>query len=77
MFNKIRKMVTIHSKGFLSHKWKNFERFRHDIISDAVQGFKNMQQGGPLVDRPRNFDEEGRRIRKQEKKTLVPERTSR
>ena len=35
-----------------------------------VQGFKNMQQGGPLVDRPRNFDEEGRRIRKQEKKNF-------
>ena len=33
------------------------ERFRHEIISDAVQGFKNMQQreeaGGQPVDRPR------------------------
>ena len=48
------------------------ERFRHEIISDAVQGFKNMQQreqqGGRPVDRPRNYDEEGRRIRKQEKR---------
>ena len=47
------------------------ERFRHEVISDAVQGFKNMQQreqqGGRPVDRPRNFDEEGRRFRKQEK----------
>ena len=70
-------MVTIHSKGFLSHKWKNFERFRHDIISDAVQGFKNMQKGGPSVDRPRDFGKERRRVRKQDKRTLVPERTSR
>ena len=48
------------------------ERFRHEIISDAVQGFKNMQQqeegGGQPVDRPRSYDEEGRRRRKREKR---------
>ena len=47
------------------------ERFRHEIISDAVQGFKNMQkreeEGGQPVDRPRNYDEVGRRRRKLEK----------
>ena len=46
------------------------ERFRHEIISDAVQGYKNMQrrelEGGRPVDRPRNYDVEGRRRRKQE-----------
>ena len=48
------------------------ERFRHEIISDAVQGFKNMQhreeEGGRPVDRPRSYDEEGRRRRKREKR---------
>ena len=48
------------------------ERFRHEIISDAVQGFKNMQkreiEGGQPVDRPRNYDEEGRRRRKLDKR---------
>ena len=48
------------------------ERFRHEIISDAVQGYKNMQrrelEGGRPVDRPRNYDVEGRRRRKQEKR---------
>ena len=47
------------------------ERFRHEIISDAVQGFKNMQnreeEGGRPVDRPRSYDEEGRRRKKLEK----------
>ena len=47
------------------------ERFRHEIISDALQGFKNMQkreqEGGQPVDRPRNYDEAGRRRRKLEK----------
>ena len=47
------------------------ERFRYEIISDAVQGLKNMQQreeeGGQPVDRPRSYDEESRRRRKREK----------
>ena len=47
------------------------ERFRHEIISDAVQGFKNMQkreeEGGRPVDRLRSYDEAGRRRRKLEK----------
>ena len=47
------------------------ERFRHEIISDAVQGFKNMQkreeEGGQPVDRLRSYDEEGRRRRKLQK----------
>ena len=34
------------------------ERFRHEVISDAVQGYKTMQrrelEGGRPVDRPRN-----------------------
>ena len=55
------------------------ERFSHEIISDAVQGFKNMQQreeaGGQPVDRPRSYDEEGRRRRKRE--TMVQERAER
>ena len=48
------------------------QKFRHEIISDAVQGFENMkkreQEGGQPVDRPRSYDEEGRRRRKEEKR---------
>ena len=48
------------------------QKFRYEVISDAVQGYKNMQKreqdGGQPVDRPRDYDEEGRRIRKEEKR---------
>ena len=48
------------------------QKFRHEIISDAVQGFENMQrreqEGGQPVDRPRSYDEEGRRRRKEGKR---------
>ena len=48
------------------------EKFRYEIISDAVQGHEKMQkreqEGGQPVDRPRSFDEEGRRRRKEGKR---------
>ena len=47
------------------------EKFRYEVISDALRGHEKMQQreneGGQPVDRPREFDEAGRRKRKEEK----------
>ena len=48
------------------------EKFRHEIISDAVKGHeKRIQQekdGGRPLDRPREYQERERRKRKEEKK---------
>ena len=47
------------------------EKFRHEVISDALRGFKKMvkreEDGGQPVDRPREFEEGERRRRKEEK----------
>ena len=47
------------------------EKFRHEVISDALRGHKKMQkreeEGGQPVDRDREYDKVGRRRKKQEK----------
>ena len=47
------------------------ERFRYEVISDALRGYDKMQkretEGGQPVDRPREYDEVERRRRKEEK----------
>ena len=47
------------------------EKFRFEVISDALRGHQKMQkreeEGGQPVDRPRDFDEVGRRRKKVEK----------
>ena len=47
------------------------EKFRFEVISDALRGHQKMQkreeEGGQPVDRPRDFDEVGRRRKKEEK----------
>ena len=49
------------------------EKFRYEVISDAVRGYQNMvkreEEGGQPVDRPANFEVEKRRKRKEEKRT--------
>ena len=47
------------------------ERFRHEVISDAIRGHQKLVQGeeagGRPVDRPRTYQQEERRRRRQEK----------
>ena len=47
------------------------ERFRHEVISDAVRGHQKLLQevaeGKRPLNRPRGFQEEERRTRRQEK----------
>ena len=49
------------------------EKFRFEVISDAVRGYQNMvkreEEGGQPVDRPKNFEVEKRRQRKEEKRS--------
>jgi hypothetical protein len=49
------------------------ERFRHEVISDAVRGYEKLlkeeEEGGRPVDRPRHYEEASRRRRREEKKT--------
>merc|ERR1712015_393311 len=48
------------------------ERFRHEVISDAVRGFEKREEeekrGGRPVDRPRRYEESERRKRKENKR---------
>ena len=48
------------------------ERFRHEIVSDAVRGFEKREEaermGGRPVDRPRGYEEKERRKRREEKR---------
>ena len=47
------------------------ERFRHEVISDAVRGFEKKEEeerrGGRPVDRPKEYEESERRKRKEDK----------
>ena len=47
------------------------ERFRHEVMSDALRGHQNMvqaeEEGGRPVDRPRSYQQEERRERREEK----------
>ena len=49
------------------------EKFRFEVISDAVRGYQKMvkreEEGGQPVDRPKDFEVEKRRIRKEEKRS--------
>ena len=49
------------------------EKFRYEVISDALRGHQKMRQremdGGQPVDRPREYEEIGRRKKKDEKRT--------
>ena len=48
------------------------ERFRHEVITDAMRGYQKLvreeEQGGRPLDRPREYREEERRRRKEEKR---------
>jgi hypothetical protein len=48
------------------------ERFRHEVITDAVRGFEKMlkaeEEGGRPVDRPRDYQEASRRRAKEDKR---------
>ena len=50
------------------------QKFRYEVISDAVQGYKNMQKreqdGGQPVDRPRDYDEEEEESEKRKKENV-------
>ena len=49
------------------------EKFRYEVISDALRGHQKMRQremdGGQPVDRPREYEEFDRRKKKDEKRT--------
>ena len=48
------------------------ERFRHEVISDALQGYakrvKEEEEGRRPLNRPKKFEEDKRRKKKEEKK---------